>query len=81
MTPEILAALEAAKRAGRPIVLGTRLPDGAQDLLPDPGAAAELNEAANAALADDETRTVRVGESDWFLQSAPARSLVLRTYT
>ena len=36
MTPEILAALEAAKRDGRPVVLATRLPDGAQRLLPDP---------------------------------------------
>src|ERR1039458_5172795 len=67
MTPEILAALEAAKRAGRPVVLGTRLPDGMQHLLPDPGASQELNEAASAALADDETRTVKVGDHDWFL--------------
>ncbi len=49
MTPEIIAALEDARRAGRPIVLGTSLPDGAQRLLPDPAAPAELNEAARAA--------------------------------
>ena len=29
MTPETLAALEAAKRDRRPVVLATRLPDGA----------------------------------------------------
>jgi len=79
MTPEILAALETAKRAGRPIVLGTRLPDGAQHLLPDPGAAAELNEAASAALADDETRTVKINEADWFLHvyNPPLRLIVV----
>jgi xanthine dehydrogenase accessory factor len=67
MTPEILAALDDARRSGRPIVLGTRLPDGAQRLLPDSAAAAALNEAAAAALADDETRTVRIGDNDWYL--------------
>ncbi len=79
MTPEILAALEDARRAGRPIVLGTRLPDGAQRLLPDPTATPELNEAASAALADDETRTVRVGEADWFLHvyNPPLRLIVV----
>ena len=51
MTPEILAALEAAKRAGRPVVLATSLPDGEQRLLPDPAAAAELNEAAERGAA------------------------------
>jgi xanthine dehydrogenase accessory factor len=35
MTPKILAALEAAKDAKRPVVLATRLPDGEQRLLPD----------------------------------------------
>ena len=38
MTPDILAALDLAKRELRPIVLATRLPDGAQRLLPDPAA-------------------------------------------
>ena len=50
MTPEILAALEAAKRDGRPVVLATRLPAGEQRLLPDPACPAELNEAAAHAL-------------------------------
>ncbi len=79
MTPDILAALEDARRAGRPIVLGTRLPDGVQRLLPDPAASPELNEAARAALADDETRTVRLGEHDWFLHvyNPPLRLIVV----
>ncbi len=50
MTPDILAALEQAKREKRPVVLATRLPDGAQRLLPDPAAAAELNAAAEQVL-------------------------------
>jgi xanthine dehydrogenase accessory factor len=79
MTPETLAALDAARRAGRPIVLGTRLPDGEQRLLPDPSAAGTLNEAANAALADDETRTVEVDGTDWFLHvyNPPLRLIVV----
>jgi xanthine dehydrogenase accessory factor len=79
MTPDILAALEDARRAGRAVVLGTRLPDGKQHLLPDPGAPAELNEAAAAALADDETRTVRLGEADWFLHvyNPPLRLIIV----
>ena len=60
-------------------MLGTRLPDGAQRLLPDPAAAPELNEAASAALADDETRTVKVGNADWFLHvyNPPLRLIVV----
>ena len=46
MTPQVLAALEAARAAKRPVVLATRLPDGAQKLLPHPDAGAELNEQA-----------------------------------
>jgi xanthine dehydrogenase accessory factor len=79
MTPEILAALDNARRSGRPVVLGTRLPDGVQCLLPDSAATAELNEAARAALADDETRTVKVGGRDWFLHvyNPPLRLVVV----
>ena len=64
---------------GRPIVLGTSLPDGAQHLLPDPTAPTDLNEAANAALADDETRTVKIGGTDWFLHvyNPPLRLIVV----
>ena len=79
MTPEILAALDDARRAGRPVVLGTSLPDGAQRLLPDPTGARDLNEAANAALADDETRTVKIAGEDWFLHvyNPPQRLIVV----
>jgi len=50
MTPEILAALDQAKRDKRPVVLATRLPGGEQSLLPDPAAPEELNAAATRAL-------------------------------
>ena len=61
MTPDILAALEQARLAKRPVVLATRLPDGHQRLLPDPGAPDGLNAAAAQALREDESVTVRLG--------------------
>ncbi len=79
MTPETLAALEAAQRAKRPVVLATRLPDGLQRLLPDPAAPAELNDAANAALASDESGTHKIAGEDWFLHAhnPPLRLIVV----
>ena len=79
MTPDIIAAIEQAKRDKRPIVLATRLPDGAQRLLPDPTAPAELNEAAAQALRDDESGTVKIGGVDWFLHAhnPPLRLIVV----
>ena len=79
MTPQVLAALNAAQGAKRPIVLATRLPSGEQKLLPHPDAAAELNAAAERALADDESRTVRIGADEWFLlaHNPPVRLVVV----
>jgi xanthine dehydrogenase accessory factor len=79
MTPEILAALEQAKRDQRPVVLATRLPTGEQRLLPDPDAPADLNEAATRALDRDESGTVKLGETDWFLHAynPPLRLIVV----
>jgi xanthine dehydrogenase accessory factor len=79
VTPEILAALAEARREKRPVVLATRLSDGAQHLLPDPVADAELNEAAEAALREDESRTVQSGGAAWFLQAhnPPLRLIVV----
>lgn len=67
MTPDMLATLDAAKRSGRPVVLATRLPDGAQHLLPDGSLPPALNQAAADALRDDASGTVKVGNEDWFL--------------
>jgi xanthine dehydrogenase accessory factor len=79
MTPEILAALDQAKRDKRPVVLATRLPDGAQQLLPDPAAPAALNAAAETALRDDESGTVKLDGADWFLHAhnPPLRLIVV----
>lgn len=79
MTPEILAALEAAQREKRPVVLGTRLPDGLQRLLPDADAPAALNQAAQEALDSDESGTHRIGAEDWFLHAhnPPLRLVVV----
>jgi xanthine dehydrogenase accessory factor len=79
MTPEILAALDQAKRDKRPVVLATRLPDGAQQLLPDPAAPAALNAAAETALRDDESGTVKLDGTDWFLHAhnPPLRLIVV----
>ena len=79
MTPEILAALDRAKRDKRPVVLATRLPDGAQQLLPDPAAPAALNAAAETALRDDESGTVKLDGADWFLHAhnPPLRLIVV----
>jgi xanthine dehydrogenase accessory factor len=79
VTPETLAALEAAKAAKRPVVLATRLPDGEQCLLPDPAQSAELNEAAAKVLQSDESGTVKLGNTDWFLHAhnPPLRLIVV----
>jgi xanthine dehydrogenase accessory factor len=79
MTPEILAALEDARRAKQPVVLATRLPGGEQSLLPDPTAPAALNEAANRALDRDESGTVKIDGADWFLHAynPPLRLIVV----
>jgi len=79
MTPDILAALEQAKAAKRPVVLATRLPSGEQCLLPDPAAPADLNAAAARALDRDQSGTVKLGETDWFLHAynPPLRLIVV----
>src|ERR1700752_1116233 len=79
MTPEILAALDRAKREKRPVVLATRLPTGEQRLLPDPDAPAALNEAPAKALDRDESGTTKIDGTDWFLHAynPPLRLIVV----
>jgi xanthine dehydrogenase accessory factor len=67
VTPEILAALEAAREQKRPVVVATKLPSGEQRLLPDPAAPDALNEIARQALISDTSGTHKVGDVDWFL--------------
>ena len=78
MTPALLAALTAARAAKRPVVLATRLPDGAQVLLPHPGQSAALNAAAARALDEDKSGTVKLDGTDWFLHAyAPPLRLIV----
>ena len=79
MTPDILAALTAAKRDKRPVVLATRLPDGEQVLLPDPAAPAALNDAARRRLSSDQSGTEAIGAENWFLHAhnPPLRLIVV----
>ena len=69
MTPDILAALEAARAEKRPVVVATKLPGGEQRLLPDPAAATALNDAARAVLLSDVSGTHRIADADWFLHA------------
>jgi xanthine dehydrogenase accessory factor len=79
MTPDILAALEQAKQAKRPVVLATMLPGGEQRLLPDPDSPATLNDAARKALDRDESGTISIDGADWFLHAynPPLRLIVV----
>jgi xanthine dehydrogenase accessory factor len=79
MTPDTLAALEQAKRDKRPVVLATQLPSGQQRLLPDPNAPEDLNEAATRALQRDESGTVKLHDTDYFLHAynPPLRLIVV----
>jgi xanthine dehydrogenase accessory factor len=79
VTPELLAALTAAREAKRPVVVATKLPRGEQMLLPSPDAPAELAEAAATALDRDESRTVKLFDGEWFLDvhNPPLRLVVV----
>ena len=79
MTPEILAALTAAREAKRPALLATRMPSGEQMLLPSPAAPPALAEAAARMLARDESGTVVLDGVEWFLNTynPPIRVVVV----
>lgn len=78
MTPDILAALTAARAAKRPVVLATMLADGTQILLPDPTQNEALNAAARQALDRDESTTVTLEGAEVFLHAyAPPIRLVI----
>jgi xanthine dehydrogenase accessory factor len=78
VTPAVLAALQAARADKRAVVLATRLPDGAQILLPDP-AHPELAEPAQKALALERSGTHVAGNATWFLHAynPPARIVIV----
>jgi xanthine dehydrogenase accessory factor len=73
-----LDALRVARAAGRPVVLATRLSDGAQHLWPDEALPGALAEAAQAALDADRPATVALDGDSWFLHpSAPPLRLII----
>jgi xanthine dehydrogenase accessory factor len=79
MTPALLERLQRARADKRPVALLTRLPDGAQALFPEDAVAPALAEAAQAALRDDASRTVALGNEQWFIaaQNPPLRLVVV----
>jgi xanthine dehydrogenase accessory factor len=84
MTPTLFQALQAARKAKRPVLLATRLADGAQALLGPDGAhganlPASVVAAAREALADDVARTVEIEGERWFLHphNPPLRLIVV----
>ncbi len=83
MTPTLLAALQAARAARKPVVLATRLPDGAQALLAEDGTHGAtlpqaLAGAALSALAEERSHTVEHAGERWFLHvHTPPQRLVL----
>jgi xanthine dehydrogenase accessory factor len=79
VTPEILAALEAAREQKRPVVVATKLPSGEQRLLPDATAPDALNEIARQALMSDISGTHKVGDVDFFLHvyNPPYRMVIV----
>ncbi len=79
MTPDILQALLRARATASGAVLATRLPDGAQRILPDDTAPEALRDAATAALDRDQSRLAQINDERWFLQvqAPPHRVLIV----
>ena len=78
MKQSVLDAVQAARHAGQPVVLATRLPDGEQVLLPDPAYPA-LTEAANKALGSEKSGVQDIEGATWFLHAynPPARIVIV----
>ncbi len=78
MTPATLDRLQSARAAGEPVVLATRLPGGAQLLLPGDDAPPALLDAAQAALRADRSGVVEA-DGTWFLHAynPPLRLVVV----
>ncbi|MBB5691096.1 XdhC/CoxF family protein [Roseomonas alkaliterrae] len=79
MKAETLARLQAERAAQRPVVLLTRLSDGAQHLWPQEALPAALAEAARQALGSEKSTTVALDGETWFVHphNPPLRIIVV----
>lgn len=79
MTPDLLARLNAARAAKRPVALLTRLPDGAQLLFPEDKLPEALAAEAAAALRADRARNATLEAENWFIHphNPPLRLIVI----
>lgn len=79
MTPDLLARLNAARAAKRPVVLLTRLPDGAQLLFPEDKLPEALAAEAASALRADRARNATLEAENWFIHphNPPLRLIVI----
>ena len=79
MTPELLARLQAAKPAKRPVALLTRLTDGHQLLWPADSAPESLAAAARQALAADAAANLSEAGAAWFIHphNPPLRLVIV----
>ena len=79
MKAETLARLQAERAAQRPVVLLTRLSDGAQHLWPQEALPAALAEAARAALGSEKASNVALDGEAWFVHphNPPLRVIVV----
>lgn len=79
MKAEILARLQEERAAQRPVVLLTRLTDGAQHLWPQETVPAALADAAREALGSEEAANVTLDGETWFIHphNPPLRIIVV----
>jgi xanthine dehydrogenase accessory factor len=79
MSPELLQRLMAARAATTPLALLTRLPDGAQALVPGDAVPEALAAEAEAAIRADAARNVTIGNETWFIapENPPLRLLIV----
>lgn len=68
MKADFLARLLAARAAGRPVAVLTRLTDGAQFLYPEDEIPAPLAEAARSVLEADAAVNTTEADAPWFIQ-------------
>jgi xanthine dehydrogenase accessory factor len=78
MTPEIIAALNAARDARRAVALAVRLSDARAFILPDPEAPEQLAAEASGLLAADRSGMITLGDESWFIEARhPKPRLIL----